>query len=57
MNEVDFENLHFTVLNVEDRRIGKVRVEIRPIDESAQTQDKKEEKKEKRERKERRDRT
>ena len=30
MTEVDFENLKFTILNVEDRRIGKVRVEITP---------------------------
>ncbi len=31
--EVDYENIHFTVLNVEDRRIGKVRVEITPVEE------------------------
>lgn len=49
MNEVDYENLHFTVLNVEDRRIGKVKVEIIPREEEA------EEKKERRERRERRD--
>ena len=30
MTEVTFENLKFTILNVEDRRIGKVRVEITP---------------------------
>lgn len=30
MTEVDFQNLKFTILNVEDRRIGKVRVEITP---------------------------
>lgn len=29
---VDYENLHFTVLNVEDRRIGKVKVEITPLE-------------------------
>lgn len=28
MNTVEFENLRFTVLNVEERRIGKVKVEI-----------------------------
>lgn len=33
MNEVIFENLKFTILNVEERRIGKVRVEITPIEE------------------------
>lgn len=30
MNELVYENLKFTVLNVEDRRIGKVKVEIFP---------------------------
>ena len=30
MNVVEYENLKFTILNVEDRRIGKVRVEITP---------------------------
>jgi CBS domain containing-hemolysin-like protein len=34
MNEVIYKNLKFTVLNVEDRRIGKIRVEILPLDES-----------------------
>ncbi|MBO5944848.1 MAG: HlyC/CorC family transporter [Clostridia bacterium] len=33
MNEVQFENVKFTVLNVEERRIGKVKVEILPIEE------------------------
>ncbi len=32
MNQVQFENVKFTVLNVEDRRIGKVKVEILPIE-------------------------
>ena len=32
-DEVDFENLHFTVLNVEERRIGKIRIEITPAPE------------------------
>lgn len=32
MNEVTFENIRFTVLNVEDRRIGKVKVEILPTE-------------------------
>ncbi len=49
MNEVDYENLHFTILNVEDRRIGKVKVEIVPREEET------EDKKERRDRKERRD--
>ena len=31
-NVVQFENATFTVLNVEDKRIGKVRVEITPYD-------------------------
>ncbi len=30
LNEIDFENLHFTILNLEDKRIGKLKVEIRP---------------------------
>ena len=50
LNEVDYENLHFTILNVEDRRIGKVKVEINPRED-----DDAEDKKERRERKERRD--
>ena len=33
MNEVQFQNVKFTVLNVEERRIGKVKVEILPEDE------------------------
>ena len=32
MNEVVYENVKFTILNVEERRIGKVRVEITPIE-------------------------
>ena len=32
MNEIQFENVKFTVLNVEDRRIGKVKVEILPVE-------------------------
>lgn len=32
MNEVVYENIKFTILNVEERRIGKVRVEITPIE-------------------------
>ncbi len=31
--ETFYKNLHFTVLNVEDRRIGKVKVEIIPVTE------------------------
>ncbi|MBQ8503810.1 MAG: HlyC/CorC family transporter [Clostridia bacterium] len=34
MNEVTFQNIKFTILNVEERRIGKVRVEITPIEET-----------------------
>ncbi len=34
MNELDYENLHFTILNLEDKRIGKLKVEIRPVDEN-----------------------
>ena len=32
MNEIDYKNLHFTVLNIEDRHIGKLKVEINPIE-------------------------
>ncbi len=32
MNEVVYENVKFTILNVEERRIGKVRVEITPVE-------------------------
>ncbi len=32
LNEVQFENVKFTVLNVEDRRISKVKVEVLPLD-------------------------
>ena len=34
MNEVVYENVKFTILNVEERRIGKVRVEITPVEEA-----------------------
>ncbi len=33
MNEIDYENLHFTILNLEDKRIGKLKVEILPVEE------------------------
>ncbi len=33
MNEVQFKNVKFTILNVEERRIGKVRVEVIPSEE------------------------
>ena len=33
MNVVEYKNLRFTVLNVEDRRIGKVKIEILPVEE------------------------
>ena len=32
MNEITYQNLKFTILNVEDKRIGKVRVEILPAE-------------------------
>ena len=32
-NEIRYENLKFTILNVDERRIGKVRVEIEPREE------------------------
>ncbi len=36
MNEVIHENVKLTILNVEERRIGKVRVEITPAEETAE---------------------
>ncbi len=39
MNEVQFENVKFTVLNVEERRIGKVKVEILPIEKKEEDED------------------
>lgn len=33
-NEIDFLNLHFTILNMEDKRVGKVRIEITPEEET-----------------------
>lgn len=35
MNTVEYENIKFTVLNVEERRIGKVRVEVLPREKEA----------------------
>ena len=35
MNEVIFENVKFTVLSVEDRRIEKIKVEITPVEEAS----------------------
>lgn len=34
MNEVAYENIKLTILNVEDKRIGKVKVEILPVSNS-----------------------
>jgi hypothetical protein len=39
MNEVVFENVKFTVLSVEDRRIEKIKVEITPVEESEEEED------------------
>ncbi len=39
MNVVNYENLKFTILNVEERRIGKVRVEITPAEEVVQEEE------------------
>ena len=39
MNEVVFENVKFTVLSVEDRRIEKIKVEITPIEKEAVDED------------------
>lgn len=42
MNEVVFENVKFTVLQVEDRRIEKIKVEITPIEEAEEAEEQKE---------------
>lgn len=39
LNEVQFENVKFTVLNVEDRRISKVKVEVLPLDKTEEDED------------------
>ena len=39
MNEVIFENIKFTVLNVEERRIGKVKIEILPAEEKEEVEE------------------
>lgn len=39
MNVVEFENLTFTILNVEERRIGKVKVVITPVEEDGEDED------------------
>ena len=39
MNEVTFENVKFTVLNVEERRIGKVKIEILPEEKKEETEE------------------
>ncbi|MCQ2462969.1 MAG: hemolysin family protein [Clostridia bacterium] len=39
MNVVEFENLTFTILNVEERRIGKVKVVISPVEDTDEEED------------------
>ena len=39
MNEVEFENVKFTVLKVDERRIEKIKVEITPLPESDEDDD------------------
>ena len=39
MNEVVFQNVKFTVLGVEDRRIEKIKVEITPVVEENDEED------------------
>ena len=41
MNEVVFENVKFTVLKVDDKRIEKIKVEITPVVETDDDDDKK----------------
>lgn len=35
---VDYENLHFIILSVEERRIGRVRIEIMPVDDDGSSE-------------------
>ncbi|MCL2508230.1 MAG: hemolysin family protein [Oscillospiraceae bacterium] len=44
MNVVEYENLSFTVMNVEDRRIGKIKVEILPRGEDSEKEKSKKDK-------------
>lgn len=39
MNEVQFENVKFTVLSVEERRIDKVKIEILPVEEKEEKEE------------------
>ncbi len=39
MNELEYKNLRFTILNLEDKRIGKLKVEILPVDEDEDDDD------------------
>lgn len=39
MNVVQYENVTFTVLNVGERRIGKIRVEVAPLDKKYESDD------------------
>ncbi len=36
MNELEYKNLKFTILNLEDKRIGKLKVEILPVEENGE---------------------
>ncbi len=49
MNVVEYSNLRFTVLNVEDRRIGRVKIEILPSEDKDDDDDDDDEHKEKKE--------
>ncbi|MGN1194015.1 MAG: transporter associated domain-containing protein, partial [Acutalibacteraceae bacterium] len=40
MNTVNYQNLKFTILNVEDKRIGKVKVEKLPAEERSEPEEK-----------------
>ena len=39
MNEIEYKNIKFTILNLEDKRIGKLKVEILPVDEVGEDDD------------------
>ncbi len=55
MNEVMFENIKFTVLAVDNRRIEKIRIEILPVPEEEEEEEPRERRKERREREKEKD--
>lgn len=40
--ELDYENLHFTIMNLEERRLGSVKIEILPLEDKEETEEEEE---------------